>query len=294
MHFAKHLQAAQKGFRLTDHDPKFHGDLSRETAEVLQARQLVELQDFQDRLYAADSEAVLIVLQGMDASGKDGLIKHVMSGVNPAGCHVTSFKAPTTLELEHDYLWRCHRLVPQRGRIGIFNRSYYEEVLVVRVHPEILGKQKLPAAHIKQPKIWERRYREIRDFERYLYPNGIRVLKFFLHLSPEEQYDRFLQRIDDPTKNWKFDAGDVKSREAWPAYQKAFEEMIRETSTDDAPWHVIPADRKWFARVAVSAILLDALKDINPQYPKVSQAHRDQLKVIRKRLVAGGKRPPGC
>ncbi len=291
MNFSKRLRAEGKGFRLADRDPKFHGDLSRESAETLQAAQLVELQSLQDRLYAADTHSVLLVLQGMDAAGKDGIIKHVMSGVNPAGCEVHPFKAPSAVELDHDYLCRCHQKVPERGRIGIFNRSYYEEVLVVRVHPEILDRQRLPAGSTKQPKIWERRSREIRDFEQQLHDNGTRVVKCLLHISPEEQYDRFLQRIDDPSKNWKFEAGDVKERESWHCYQEAFEEMVRATSTDDAPWHVIPADRKWFARVAVSAILLDALKEIGPAYPDVSDEHRKELQKIRERLVAGGKRP---
>ncbi len=291
MNFVKKLRAQGKHFRLDDHDPKYHGDLSRETAEELRPRQLLDLQELQDRLYAANSESVLMILQGMDASGKDGVIKHVMSGVNPAGCDIHSFKAPSTLELGHDYLWRCHQRAPERGRIGIFNRSHYEEVLVVRVHPEILQKQHLPPQSLKQPEIWKRRYQEIRDFERQLHDNGTRIVKCFLHMSPEEQLDRFLQRIDDPAKNWKFETGDVVEREFWPRYQEAFEEMIRHTSTDEAPWYIIPADRKWFTRVAVGAVLLETLKDIDPQYPEATDDHRKELKKIRKRLLAGGKCP---
>lgn len=293
MNFTKKLRADGKHFRLKDYDPKFHGDLSRETAEDMRARQLIELQELQDRLYAANSQSVLMILQGMDASGKDGVVKHVMSGVNPAGCEITSFKAPSTLELSHDYLWRCHQKAPQRGRIGIFNRSHYEEVLVVRVHPEILLKQRLPPGSLKEPKIWERRYREIRDFERQLHDNGTRVIKCFLHMSPEEQLDRFLQRIDDPARNWKFEPGDVGEREHWHEYQDAFEEMIQNTSTDEAPWFVIPADRKWFSRIAVGGILLETLQDIDPKYPETTDEHRQELKKIRKRLLAGGKRPKG-
>jgi PPK2 family polyphosphate:nucleotide phosphotransferase len=293
MNLVKKLRAEGKHFRLKDRDPKYHGDLSRESAEELRARQLLDLQELQGRLYAANSQSVLMILQGMDASGKDGVIKHVMSGVNPAGCEIHSFKAPSTLELGHDYLWRCHLKAPQRGRIGIFNRSHYEEVLVVRVHPEILGRQRLPPKSIRQPRIWKRRYQEIRDFERQLHDNGTRIVKCLLHMSPEEQLDRFLQRIDDPAKNWKFEAGDVAEREHWYQYQEAFEEMIRHTSTDEAPWHVIPADRKWFSCVAVGAVLLEALREIDPRYPEVTDEHRLELKRIRKRLLAGGRRPKG-
>ena len=251
MNFSKRLRAEGKRFRLADRDPKFHGDLSRESAEALQAAQLVELQSLQDRLYAADTHSVLLVLQGMDAAGKDGIIKHVMSGVNPAGCEVHSFKAPSPLELDHDYLWRCHQKVPERGRIGIFNRSYYEEVLVVRVHPEILDRQRLPAGSTKPPKIWERRFREIRDFERHLHDNGTRVVKCLLHMSPEEQHDRLLQRIDDPAKNWKFEAGDVKERHVKPDGPGTvfpgpgllkfmnFSTQVRARAEQGMPWAVI-------------------------------------------------------
>ena len=291
MNLVKKLRAEGKHFRLKDRDPKYHGDLSRESAEELRARQLLDLQELQNRLYAANRQSVLMILQGMDASGKDGVIKHVMSGINPAGCEIHSFKAPSTLELGHDYLWRCHLKAPQRGRIGIFNRSHYEEVLVVRVHPEILQRQRLPPKSIRQPRIWKRRYEEIRDFERQLHDNGTRIVKCLLHMSPEEQLDRFLQRIDDPAKNWKFEAGDVAEREHWHEYQEAFEEMIRHTSTDEAPWHVIPADRKWFSCVAVGAVLLETLREIDPRYPEVTDEHRLELKRIRKRLLAGGRRP---
>lgn len=279
------LRAQPKKFRLERLDPRYRGDLSRETAADLQSHQLVELQALQSRLYAERRNAVLVILQGMDASGKDGIVQHVMSGMNPAGCHVTAFKAPSPGELDHDYLWRCHQQTPSRGTIGIFNRSYYEEVLVVRVHPELLVHQRLPRTTPPPARLWKQRYRQIRDFERHLVENGTRVVKCFLHLSPEEQLDRLLQRIDDPTRNWKFDINDERERGQWDDYQEAFSEMIRETSTNIAPWHVIPADRKWFARVAVASILLETLQDIDPSFPEVDDAQRQALKEIRRRLV---------
>lgn len=290
------LRAQPKKFRLDRLDPRYRGDLSRETAADLQQHQLVELQALQSRLYAERRNAVLVILQGMDASGKDGIVQHVMSGINPAGCSVTSFKAPSPNELDHDYLWRCHQETPARGIVGIFNRSYYEEVLVVRVHPELLVHERLPRNAPPPPRLWKQRYRQIRDFERHLVENGTRVVKCFLHLSPEEQLDRFLQRIDDPARNWKFDINDERERRHWNEYQEAFSEMIRETSTNTAPWHVIPADRKWFARIAVASILLETLKDIDPRFPQVDAAQRQALKDIRRRLVqaapAGRRRQP--
>lgn len=278
------LRANSQKFRLDRLDPRYRGDLSRETAADLQGHQLVELQALQSRLYAERRNAVLVILQGMDASGKDGIVQHVMSGINPAGCDITSFKAPSPAELDHDYLWRCHQKTPPRGTIGIFNRSYYEEVLVVRVHPELLLPERLPRTSPAPSRLWKQRYRQIRDFERHLVENGTRVVKCFLHISAEEQLDRFLQRIDDPARNWKFDVNDERERRHWDAYQEAFNEMIRETSTKIAPWHVIPADRKWFARVAVAAILVETLQDIDPHFPEMDEVQRQALKDIRKRL----------
>ncbi len=285
MNLADVLKSKPGKCRLERLDPKFHADLSRESAADLQARQLVELQSLQSLLYAERRNSVLVILQGMDASGKDGIVQHVMSGMNPAGCEVSSFKAPNTSELDHDYLWRCHKRTPPRGCIGIFNRSYYEEVLVVRVHPEFLDGERLPRGTASGKKLWAQRYRQIRDFEQHLVENGTRVVKCFLHISKEEQLDRLLQRIDDPARHWKFDANDVRERGHWDEYQQAFEEMIRETSTDIAPWHVIPADRKWFARVAVASIVLQVLQDIAPRHPEVNEAQRRALKDIRKQLV---------
>ena len=285
MNFAKQLRAEAKGFRLKDHDPAGQGSLDRAHAERLQEKHLGRLLELQDRFYAHHRESILMILQGMDAAGKDGLIKHVMSGINPAGCEVYSFKAPSTIELDHDYLWRTHVHTPERGRIGIFNRSYYEEVLVVRVHPEFLANEKLPVGAEGDGKIWKKRYEDINVFERYLVRNGTHVVKFFLHLSKREQARRFLARIDDPAKNWKFSKADLAERGHWDAYQVAFQEMIRHTSTDAAPWYIIPADHKWFARTAVSAILAEVLRKIDPQYPTVTEAHRRELLEIRKQLA---------
>jgi PPK2 family polyphosphate:nucleotide phosphotransferase len=241
----------------------------------------------QDVLYAQDRWAVLLVFQAMDAAGKDGTIKHVMSGVNPQGCQVSSFKTPTSTDLDHDYLWRCQKELPERGRIGIFNRSYYEETLVVRVHPEFLAGQKLPQECITKH-IWDERFQDIRNFERYLHRNGTIVLKFFLHVSKEEQQRRFLSRLDLPEKNWKFSASDAKERGFWDDYMKAYEETIQETATDDAPWYVVPADNKWFTRVIVAAAIVDGLSKLNLHYPKVNAAKKKELAEARK-LLAGDK-----
>lgn len=291
MHLADLLKVDARRVRLDRLDPGFRANLSRESAAELQAKQLVELQALQARLYAERRHSVLLILQGMDAAGKDGIVQHVMGGLNPAGCEVTSFKAPSSTELDHDYLWRCHAKTPARGTIGIFNRSYYEEVLVVRVHPELLEGQRLPLGTDSSSRIWSQRYRQIRDFERHLVENGTVVVKCFLHLSAEEQLDRFLQRIDDPARNWKFDIQDERERRHWGAYQAAFQEMIQETSTDRAPWYVIPANRKWFARVAVAAILVRVLQGIDPQIPEMTAEQKKVLKEIRKRLVEGGEHP---
>jgi PPK2 family polyphosphate:nucleotide phosphotransferase len=224
----------------------------------------------------------------MDAAGKDGAIKHVMSGVNPQGCQVFSFKAPTSEDLDHDYLWRCMRCLPERGRIGIFNRSYYEETLVVRVHPDLLARQRLPPRLVTR-NVWKERFRDIRAFERYLGHNGVVVRKFFLHVSKDEQKRRFLARLDDPAKNWKFSAGDAAEREHWDEYMKAYEDMIRHTATKKAPWFVVPADNKWFTRLVVAAAIIDALASLDLAYPKPDKRQLEQLAVTRKAL--GGERP---
>jgi PPK2 family polyphosphate:nucleotide phosphotransferase len=229
---------------------------------------------------------VLVVLQALDAAGKDGTIRHVMSGVNPQGVSVHSFKQPSAEELDHDFLWRYAQRLPERGQIGIFNRSHYEEVLVVRVHPEILDREKLPASAKRKKDVWQRRYRAINDWERYLTENGIRIVKLFLNLSKEEQRVRFLRRLDLPDHNWKFSAADVREREHWDAYQKAFSDMLSHTSTEWAPWYVIPADRKWFARIGAGAVLVHALMEINPRFPKVTKEQRDALLDVKRTLEA--------
>ena len=243
------------------------------------------MSEYQARLAAQDTWGVLVVLQALDAAGKDGTIRHVMSGVNPQGVAVHSFKVPSAEELDHDYLWRYARRLPRRGEIGIFNRSYYEEVLVVRVHPENLDREKLPAAS-KRRDVWKRRYREINDWERYLTENGFRIVKLFLNLSHEEQRLRFLRRIDLPDHNWKFSSADVKERGYWDDYQRAFSDVLSNTSTEWAPWYVIPADRKWFERLAVGMVLAHSLLEIDPRFPKVSQEQRDALLEIKQSLEA--------
>jgi PPK2 family polyphosphate:nucleotide phosphotransferase len=238
----------------------------------------------QDVLYAQDKWSLLLIFQAMDAAGKDGAIKHVMSGVNPQGCQVTSFKAPNPEELDHDFLWRCQKQLPERGRIGIFNRSYYEEVLVVRVHEPILKTQKLPEKLVTED-IWKDRFTDIRNFEKYLYRNGTKVIKFFLNVSKEEQKKRFIERIDNPEKNWKFSATDAKERSFWKDYMKAYEEMIRETSTKKSPWYVVPADNKSFARIVVVSAVIDALDGLGLKYPKVSKEKIAELQAIKKTLI---------
>ncbi|PSB14408.1 hypothetical protein C7B76_16305 [filamentous cyanobacterium CCP2] len=257
-------------------DTGYTGDFEKdEVPELLQAG-VEKLAAYQDILYAQNTYALLIIFQAMDAAGKDSTIKHVMSGINPQGCQVFSFKAPSVEELDHDYLWRSFKALPERGRIGIFNRSYYEEVLVVRVHPEVLAKQQLPLA-VKNEMIWQQRFEEINNFEKYLVNNGIIVLKFFLHVSKEEQKKRFLQRIDRPEKNWKFSASDVKERGYWDDYMNAYQDVFNQTSTEWAPWHIIPADRKWFMRLAVAYFIYDKLQSLNLSYPTVSDEHRKEL-----------------
>ncbi len=266
-----------------DYNPGFTaGFKDKKAGERKLQENIQQLAEYQDILYAQDTYALLVIFQAMDAAGKDGVIKHVMSGINPQGCQVFSFKTPSTEELDHDYLWRSMKALPERGRIGIFNRSYYEEVLVVRVHPEFLNAQKLPP--FNQDHIWERRYNQINGFEKYLVENGIVVLKFFLNVSKEEQRQRFLKRIDEPEKNWKFSTADVKERGFWEDYQQAYEDCLNHTSTEWAPWFVIPADAKWFTRLAVSEIMLHTLKNLNLRYPEVSQARRQELLEIRQLL----------
>jgi len=274
-------------FRLKDVDPGDTLDLTSEDrprAKEALATGVEALAKLQDMLYAQDNWAVLLVFQAMDAAGKDGAIKHVMSGVNPQGCQIYSFKAPTSEDLDHDYLWRCMKCLPERGRIGIFNRSYYEETLVVRVHPEFLQKQKLPPEVIGKD-IWDKRFRDIRDYERYLTQNGIVIRKFFLHVSKQEQKRRFLERLENPEKNWKFSGADARERGFWNDYMKAYEDTIRNTSTKHAPWYVVPADNKWFTRVVVAAAVIDALDGLDLSYPKVDKEKRKELAAARRALL---------
>ena len=275
-------------FRLKDIDPGDTLDLSSEDkprAKEALATGVEALAELQDVLYAQDRWALLLIFQAMDAAGKDGAIKHVMSGVNPQGCQVFSFKSPSSEDLDHDYLWRCVKCLPERGRIGIFNRSYYEETLAVRVHPEFLEKQKLPKEFMNDG-IWKSRFKDIRNFERYLTRNGILVRKFFLHLSKGEQKRRFLERLDDPNKNWKFSANDAKEREYWKDYMRFYEDTIRQTATKCSPWYVVPADNKWFTRVVVAAAVIDALASLDLEYPKVGKKQLDELEAARQALTA--------
>jgi PPK2 family polyphosphate:nucleotide phosphotransferase len=267
-----------------DFDPAFKGGVKKKKkGAALLAEGVRLLSEYQARLAAQDTWGVLVVLQALDTAGKDGTIRHVMSGVNPQGVAVHSFKVPSVEELDHDFLWRYARRLPRRGEIAIFNRSHYEEVLVVRVHPENLDRQKLPEA-ARTGDIWQRRYREINDWERYLTDNGLRIVKLFLNISKEEQRARLLRRIDLPDHNWKFSAADVNERERWDDYQRAFSGMLSHTSTEWAPWHVIPADRKWFARVGAAAVLVDALMEIDPRFPPVTRRQREALLEAKARL----------
>jgi PPK2 family polyphosphate:nucleotide phosphotransferase len=278
-------------FRLAACDPAdTHGvELDKDKAKARLAKDVERLADLQERLYAQDRWAVLVILQGMDAAGKDGVVKHVMSGVNPQGCEVHSFKAPSAEELDHDFFWRAARRLPERGRIGIFNRSYYEEVLVTRVHPDILANEKLPKQLVTKT-IWQRRYESIRAFERTLADNGVLVLKFFLHMSKEEQCRRLLARLDEPAKRWKFSMNDVVERGRWDRYMSAYEDMIRATSHAAAPWHVVPADHKPFARLMVAGAIVDALEGLDLAFPKVAGAALAELGKIRKVLSAEADR----
>jgi PPK2 family polyphosphate:nucleotide phosphotransferase len=269
-----------------DFDPGYKADFLKKKDGVGLLQVGIEiLADYQRRLAAQDTYGVLVCLQALDAGGKDGTIRHVMSGVNPQGVHVSGFKVPSAEELDHDYLWRYARSLPTRGEIGIFNRSHYEEVLVVRVHPENLDRQKLPKK-AKGKDIWDRRYREINDWERYLSDNGFKVVKLFLNLSKEEQRARFMKRIDVPERNWKFSAADARERRRWDDYQRAFSQMLSATSTEWAPWYVVPADRKWFARICAAAVLAHTLIEIDPKYPEVSAKAREALQVAKKELEA--------
>jgi PPK2 family polyphosphate:nucleotide phosphotransferase len=274
-------------FRLADYDP---GDccgleIEKDEAKGMLADSIKRLSDLQEMLYAQDRWAVLSVFQAMDAAGKDGVIKHVMSGINPQGCQIFSFKAPSSQELDHDFMWRTTVNTPERGRIGIFNRSYYEEVLVVRAHPEILARQKLPPKLLGKD-IWKQRFEDIRAFEKYQARNGMLIMKFFLHVSKEEQAKRFLERIDDPSKNWKFSFGDVEERKLFDDYMRYYEEMIRETSRDHAPWFVVPADKKWFTRLVVASAMVEGLESLSLHYPEVDAATRAELQKARAALAA--------
>jgi PPK2 family polyphosphate:nucleotide phosphotransferase len=278
----KFLVAPGKRVCLKDYDPGYTGDFKTKNDALAELeRDIQKLMILQDILYAQDNYALLIVIQGLDAAGKDSAIKHIMSGVNPQGCQVVSFKEPSAEELNHDYLWRCMKAVPARGNIGIFNRSHYEEVLIVRVQPELLRKEKLPTPALKGD-IWKRRFKEIVNYEKYLFHNGIIVLKFFLHVSRKEQKRRFLQRIDQPEKNWKFQAEDVVKRRDWQAYQNAYEDMLGRTSKPWAPWYIIPADNKWFSRAAIAHIIVKKLEDLKLSYPEMPpEKKKDLLKTKR-------------
>ena len=276
-----------KKFRLKHVDPADTGDLK--SADKPRAKEALQngveaMAELQDVLYAQDRWSLLLIFQAMDAAGKDGTIKHVMSGVNPQGCQVSSFKGPTSEDLDHDYLWRCVKQLPERGRIGIFNRSYYEETLVVRVHPEFLAGQKLPKECVTKD-IWKERFQDIRAFERYLHRNGTAVVKFFLHISKAEQQKRFLERLDDPDKNWKFSVNDARERGFWDDYMEAYEETIRETASEKSPWYVVPADNKWFTRFVVAGAVIETLASLDLAYPKVDQGKLKELAAAKKKLL---------
>ncbi len=274
-----------KQHSVSDFDPSLTGEVSKQDAKDQLAQDVEKLSELQSMLYAQDRYSILIIFQAMDAAGKDGTIKHVMSGINPQGCQVFSFKQPSAEELDHDYLWRINRCLPERGRIGIFNRSHYEDVLIAKVHPEIILSGKLPGIETVKdidPDFWKRRYRQINDFERYLTENGTVVLKFFLNVSKAEQKKRFMERLDDKAKNWKFSSADVKERQFWDEYMKAYADVLTETSTELAPWYVIPADNKWFMRYAVGRIICDRMKQLDLHYPKLSEEGLRKLEECKK------------
>jgi PPK2 family polyphosphate:nucleotide phosphotransferase len=277
-----------KDFRLADFDPADHGGrVKKEDASERLQSDIERMAQLQDVLYAQNVWGVLLIFQAMDAAGKDGAIKHVMSGVNPQGVQVYSFKAPSVEELDHDYMWRTNQRLPERGRIGIFNRSYYEEVLVARVHPELLQRQRLPSTLVSS-QIWDERFEDINSFERYLSRNGFVILKFFLNVSKEEQKRRFLRRLDDSQRNWKFSAADIQEREHWDEYMDAYERMIRHTATEHAPWHVVPADHKWYTRLVVAATIVDRLEHLDLHYPQLDSTQRAELD--RARALLNGKK----
>jgi PPK2 family polyphosphate:nucleotide phosphotransferase len=273
-------------FRLADVDPgDTSGVKSEKLAATLLQSSLAMLSDMQEKLYAQDRWALLLIFQGMDAAGKDSAIKHVMSGVNPQGCDVYSFKAPSHEEVDHDFLWRTHKVCPERGKIGIFNRSYYEESLVVRVHPKLLKAERLPGRLVSND-LWDERFEDVNAHERYLTRNGTVIRKFFLHVSKEEQRKRFLERLDDPKKNWKFSLGDITERESWPDYQRAYEDVVRNTATKHAPWYVAPADHKWYTHLVVAAAIIDALDELDLTFPEVDKDKRKELTKVREALLA--------
>lgn len=282
--FADRLRVDPDNFRLEDHDPVSTCGWTEDNARVKLAEDIAEMVRLQDRFWAAASHALLIILQARDAAGKDGVIKHVMTGVNPSACRVHAFKAPTSEEQRHDFLWRCVRKLPERGEIGIFNRSYYEEVLVVRVHPQFLAAQGLGDVDPRDRRFWKHRFKDIVHFEEYLRRNNTRILKFFLNISWQEQRKRFLERIESPTKNWKLSPSDYAERRHWNDYQAAYADMLAHTSTAAAPWYVIPADNKWFTRLAVANLIVAALHELAPAYPSVTEANRAELLEVRELL----------
>jgi PPK2 family polyphosphate:nucleotide phosphotransferase len=281
-------------FRLADVDPGDTAGLAidKDEAKAMLQDSIQKLSDLQEMLYAQDRWSVLAIFQAMDAAGKDSAIEHVMSGVNPQGCQVYSFKAPTSHELDHDYMWRTTIATPERGRIGIFNRSYYEEVLVVRAHPELLAKQKIPPQLVTKD-IWKQRFEDIRNFEKYQARNGLLIMKFFLHMSKDEQAKRFLERIDDPAKNWKFNMGDVAERKLWDKYMEAYEDAIRETSRPEAPWYIVPADNKWFARLVIAEAMVEAMESLDLAFPKVENSSLKELERVRGALMAEAPKKRG-
>ncbi|MEO7674713.1 MAG: polyphosphate kinase 2 family protein [Pyrinomonadaceae bacterium] len=274
---------------LKNHPTDFTGDYTdkKEAVKDLE-KNVARIDELQDILYAQDIHSLLIVFQAMDAAGKDGAIEHVLSGLNPQGCHVVSFKQPSVEEMDHDFLWRCQKNLPERGKIGVFNRSHYEEVLVVRVHSGILQSQRLPRDVINDKDIWKKRFKQIRDWEDHLSENGTHVIKFFLNVSKDEQKARFLARIEEPAKNWKFSMGDVKERAFWDDYMKAYTEALEATSTENAPWYVIPANKKWFARLAISDVIVQKLESLDLKYPEVGEAHKQELLDAKKMLESEG------
>jgi PPK2 family polyphosphate:nucleotide phosphotransferase len=278
-------------FHLKSHKANEKGGLDKDKAEKILDSHRKRLSDFQEKLYAQDRWSLLLIFQGMDAAGKDSAIKSIFDGVNPQGCEVTSFKQPSTRELAHDFMWRSTEALPERGHIGIFNRSYYEECLVVRVHPDTLAKEKLPPGLVTR-NIWRERFEDISAFERYLARNGTVILKFFLNVSKQEQRKRFLDRLDEPSKNWKFSMADITERALWAKYQAAYQEVIRHTSSKAAPWHVVPADHKWFARVVIGSTIVNALDRLDLKFPKADAAALQEFKQVRKALEQEGKGPP--